>query len=287
MSAPMDLRRGQEFFWALISAPEGVRPALEDMARRGAIPSPTLDDFIRGDGGLGAIERLDIYANMYFFRLLDCLKEDSPRLAVALGADRFHNLVTDYLLRHPSENPSLRHLSRHLVEFVRGHALSSELPWLADLARLELARLDAFDAPDARPLTRADLAAMPAEAAGEVRLVFVPAHALLRFEHDVAQAWSALKPAAADGESHDPAPIAVPRRDTRVRVWRNDFVVYHRAVGEEEARCLDLAAAGESLGALCQQIAAGHSISKATTRVGRMLQTWLDDGILARLDPPA
>ena len=66
-------------------------------------------------------------------------------------------------------------------------------------------------------------------------------------------------------------------------VWRRDFIVYHCSLDEEEARCLDLVLAGESIGRICQQLAAGRSLVKATARAGRMMQGWLEDGILAEV----
>ena len=72
-----------------------------------------------------------------------------------------------------------------------------------------------------------------------------------------------------------------------MRVWRSDFVVYHRGVDDEEARCLEMVRAGDALGTICQRVAAGRSVARATERVGRILQGWLEDGILAGFDLPA
>jgi hypothetical protein len=302
-----DLRRMQELFWILITAPEGVRPALDDLVRRGVLARPSLDHLFMGDDRLSSVERLDIYANMYFFRLLDCLREDFPKVAAAAGGARFHNLVTDYLLRHPSRHPSLRYLGQRLPEFIAGHALAREYPYLADLARLEWARADLFDAPDAAPMTREDLARLPEERAGEARLRLVPAFELLRFEYDVARAWSDLEEGAPEGgaegregNSASPdvgsasaehaacvqaaaarGPRSLPRRPTAARVWRKGFVIYHTGVDAEEARCLDLVRQGESLARICQQAAAGRSLARATARVGALIQGWIDDGLLA------
>src|ERR1041385_2998778 len=99
----------QQLLWHLITAPEGVRPALEtsdglrsDLART-----------VRGDERLDAAGRLDVYANMYFFRLLDALKEDFPAVLRVIGETPFHNLVTDYLLVHFPTHPSLRYAGKH------------------------------------------------------------------------------------------------------------------------------------------------------------------------------
>ncbi len=307
-----DLRRTQELFWTLITAPEGVRAAVEDLTRRGALAGGAIDAIFAGDARLPAAERLDVYANMYFYRLLECLGEDFPRVQAAVGGDRFHNLVTDYLLAHPSEQPSLRFLGRRLPRFLEAHALAREFPYLPDLARLDWARVEVFDAPDAVPLTRRALARLPEDRAGEARFTLIPAFELLPLEFDVVPIWRRLQeerprenagarpddavetsacasstdsrsPEAAEpaGATEPLGPRSAPRRRTAVRVWRSGFVVYHRNISEEEARCLEMVRAGEGLARICQQIAAGRSVARAPERVGRILQGWIDDGILA------
>jgi hypothetical protein len=298
-----DLKRTQELFWALITAPAGVRPSLDDLQRRGVVSDATLAEVFVGDDRLSAVDRVDIYANMYFYRLLDCLREDFPRVEAALGGERFHNLVTDYLLHHPSRHPSLRYLGESMPEFIRSHAIASEVPYVTDLARLEWGRVEAFDAPDVRPMTREDLARLPQERAGEVRMTLVPALGLYRFDYDVYKIWRDLKEpgavddgapgtegnAAMDGHDHF-VPARGPRNPKRtrvaVRIWRSDFIVYHKRIGEEEAHCLELVAAGEGLGRICQLLAAGGSPERATARVGQILQGWIDDGLIADLTLP-
>ncbi|MBI1951474.1 MAG: putative DNA-binding domain-containing protein [Acidobacteria bacterium] len=294
---PFDLRRTQELFWTLITAPEGVRAAIDGLSGRGSIDEASINALFAGDERLPAVERLDIYANMYFYRLLDCLAEDFPKVRAAVGPERFHNLVTDYVLRHPSEHPSLRFLGRRLPEFIRDHQqVAADFPFLADLARLEWARADVFDAPDAAPLSREALASLPQERAGESRFTLIPAFALLRFDHDVIRFWRALDdagsvPAAAPDGGPAAAPprgsIAPPaRRSAAARVWRKDLVVHHASLDDEEMLCLELAQAGEPLGRICQVLAAGRSPAQATGRAGRMIQAWLEDGILAGVVTP-
>jgi hypothetical protein len=294
MSAAPRLREVQELFWRLITAPEGVKPALADLARDGRFDPQIVGTLFAGDDAVGAVERLDIYANMYFYRLLDCLREDFPLTAAALGPAGFNDLVTDFLLRHPSRHPSLRELGRPFPDFVAGHAAAAGRSYLPDLARLEWARADLFDAPDAAPAGRADLAGLPAERAGDAVVRLVPAFALLRCRHDVAALWRALDEAP-DRSEPGPDGVAIRAavlrralgRPTAVRVWRQGFVVFHRRIDEDEARDLEAARAGDTLAALCQRIAAGLTPERATERVGRRLQGWLDDGLIAGFDPPA
>jgi hypothetical protein len=75
------LTETQRLLWQLITAPEGVAAALAADGARGGSLRAHLVRTVRGDRGLEAVQRLDIYANMYFFRILDVLKEDYRRRA--------------------------------------------------------------------------------------------------------------------------------------------------------------------------------------------------------------
>jgi hypothetical protein len=302
MSARAGLAGTQTLFWALITAPEGVRPGLDELVRSGDADPGDLDAMIEGSAALSPADRLDIYANMYFFRLLDCLKEDFPKLLEAVGEARFHNLATDYILACPSEHPSLRFVGARLPGFLAGHALGRECPALVDLARLEWTRADLFDTVDAAPLTRAHLAALPQDEAGDVRLRPVPAFALVSLDHDAPRLWREMKERAearresehtaslaheqAAACAHEqaaaapPLPSLRPRR-THVRVWRQGFTVYHRAIDEDEAASLRALQQGDPLGVIAQRLSAGRAADQATALFGRMFQSWIDDGLLA------
>jgi hypothetical protein len=283
-----ELRRAQEIFWALIVAPEGARPGLAALAKDGRSGPEEVDRLFAGDERLPALERLDVYANMYFYRLHDCLVEDYPKTRALLGHDRFHNLVTDYVLACPSRHYSLRQFGARLPAFLDTHPLRRDLPGLADLARLEWARADVFDAADAAPLTRADLARLPAERAGEAVFTLIPACVLVAVEHSVAGLWRELDRPAGGPPAHEPVTPAgpVPRRRGWIRVWRGRGLIHHSSVGDEESDALAMLRRGDPLGRICQQIAAGRSIARATDRVGRLLQTWIDDGLLASFALP-
>ena len=246
-----DLRGVQELFWKLITAPEGVARGAAELHRQGTIESEDLSFLVSPDAALSSAARLDIYADMYFYRLRDCLAEDFPALRARLGETRFHNLVTDYLLAHPSTHFSLRELGRALPGFLARHALEREFPALADLARLEWARVDVFDDPDAAPLSREEVLERGASAPEGFRLVLVPAARLLRMDASVLPLWKQLD----TGEGA--ASAAPPRREScAVRVWRKGFSIFHASMQPDEERCLEALAAGSlSLAELAEILA--------------------------------
>src|ERR1700758_3580906 len=69
--------------------------------------SGVFEALVHGDERLGAAERIGIYADAYFYRLLECLGEDFPATLAVLKTDNFATLVKGYLLEHPPTEPSI------------------------------------------------------------------------------------------------------------------------------------------------------------------------------------
>lgn len=180
------LREVQELFLGLVTAPEGVGKELD--ARGARVRAVVAETFV-GDGRISAEERLDAYANMYFFRLRDVLAEDFARTAAALGETRWHNVVTDYLLAHPPTRWSLRWAGEKLPEFLRGRADAAERPWLADVAALEWARNEAFQAVDAEPMRVEELVNVHPEVWPTLSFGTVPGAVLVVSGWDLAGWW--------------------------------------------------------------------------------------------------
>jgi hypothetical protein len=263
------LEQTQQLFWKLITAPEGVaagRDALHPSLRAQA------DALVREDARLSAVERLDIYADMYFYRIRDCLMEDFGAICAVIGEDAFHNLITDYLLVHPSTHFSLRNVGRHLPAFVRSHTFGTQWPHLADLAALEWTILEAFDAPDAEPLDAAALAAVPQERWPDLRFTLTPSLHLLDVGWAVDEMWRQ----AQAGEK----PVERRPRATCLRVWRQDLRVFHRPIDAAERAALDAVMASAPFAAVCEQISQRDGEAEDPARALKLLSAWLADGLL-------
>jgi len=269
-----DLRTLQTVFWRLLVAPEGAADGARTLRAEGAIGSEDLGGLVRADDPMEPVERVDVYADMYFYRLRDCLAEDFPKLAAWIGPARLHNLVTDYLLAHPPAHFSLRELGRPLPGFLSGHALASEFPGIADLAALEWARVDVFDEADAVPLTRSALLEQAATGPDTFVVALVPAVRRLTLARSALALWR--EPPEHAGVISGPEGEAI-----SVRVWRQDFDVYHRAIDPVETSCLAvLAERGATLARLGEIVAAATPTAQAATRLAELLDVWTADALL-------
>lgn len=230
------------------------------------------------DARASAAQRLRIYRDAYAARIVSVLRDDYPALCGALGREHFDALAREYLGAHPSRHPSLRYAGARLPEFIAGHAAARELrasaAWAADLARLELAVTDAFDAADVQPLARADLAALPPGSWHALELALVPGAQLLAFAHPV----RALR--AAHDAAQPLAQAALTPLAECVLVWRRGERVLHREVGAEEHALLARVARGARFGELCALAAEARGDEAGAALAASLLARWVEDALL-------
>ena len=244
-----------DFFQAIATEPGTLSAAPALLAA--SAPSRTLD----------AEARLGVYADAYFLRLREVLAEDFPRLAAMLGEECFTALARDYLRRHRSMHPSVRHLGDALPDFV---AADDRFPaWAGDLARLERARTTVFDAADDTPIGLDRVRAIDAAAWPSLRFVPIRAFMLLHLTWPAHAVWQ-------DVHAAPSAPVP-----GTVRVWRGaDFRVFHAPLEPRAAVALERLMAGEPFGTVCAAFGDLPEADGAQQAVS-LLARWLEDGLIA------
>lgn len=265
------LSQTQRLLWKLITAPEGTAAGLAQLEPAERASAEAL---ARGDARLSVVERLDIYANMYFFRLRDALREDFGAVCAVVGERNFHNLATDYLLAYPPSHYSLRYAGMHLPPFLQTHRLSEQWPYLMDLAALEWAILDVFDATDAPVMDAGVLAAVRPERWPDLRFELTPSLRVLDLEWPVHEVWTAVQ----RGE----VPARPARTRTMLRVWRQRYSVFHCPIDPAEGAALAAITSGARFAEVCDRITPGAGQSDGSARVLALLQAWLGDGLISR-----
>jgi hypothetical protein len=228
----------QQWFQAVVTHPDGVEGgvASEEAQALIRLPRGELEAVICRSRNLTAAERIGIYANAYYSRLLECVGDCFPMLRAALGEDVFNGFAFDYLQRYPSRSYTLDHLGETFPRFLDetrpgpedGGPPPGEVGWpdfLIDLASLEWVLAKVFDGPGTEGqtlLTPEALNAFPAGRFAEARLIPVPCLRLLVTRFPVNAYFTAVRKAEDNGEEvpiPDPAPeyTAITRREFIVR----------------------------------------------------------------------
>ncbi|HET6406596.1 MAG TPA: DNA-binding domain-containing protein, partial [Chthoniobacteraceae bacterium] len=115
----------------------------------GAPASQVAATIIKPNDRLSSLERLQIYNQQYWWRLLSCFSEDFRGVRAIIGQRKFDRLAVAYLEKHGSQSWSLRDLGQFMPGFLRERPdLTKPHNELAlDMARVEWARVVAFDGP--------------------------------------------------------------------------------------------------------------------------------------------
>lgn len=220
----------------------------------------------------------DVYRNAYSGRLSEILAQDYEYLAAYVGCEVFHALAQTYISLHPSRSQNARWFGSRFPFFLRNLPSHGDHPEYADLAGLEKALSDAFDASDADPLTIANLAQNFAPDDWG-RLIFSahPSVTLVPVETDTFTLWKAMKAGEAP-------PAALVTGSRYLIAWRQDGTPMVREMGDEEAMMWIEASRGARFEVLCELLATFEDADQAAARAAGYLQGWLSTGMLASAD---
>jgi hypothetical protein len=226
-----------------------MRPlTARDNMRRGNRDGVAL---VKPNSRLTAFERLEIYNRSYWSRVLDAFSEDFPGVRALVGALGFDRLRRAYLAECPSESFTMRDLGQHLFRWMEANPAYAE-PHAAsalDLAKLEWAEIESFDAGEDERLAPQDIAALDPSASLQLQ----PHIRLLEVTHAVDSLILEIREAAR--LNRDPAhPLARTYVECAkstapiyLAIYRHELVVHYKRLDEGGFRLLRAISEGVSI----------------------------------------
>jgi hypothetical protein len=213
-------------------------------------------------------KRFDVYRNNHFASLVATLAEGFPVCRALVGEDFFREMARCFVRDHPPRSPVLTEYGRGLPAFIDGFAPAATVPYLADMARLEQLRIDAWHAADATPLARGALenALSRAQALPGARLQLHPSVAVLRSRYALFDLWMAHQ-----GEV--PIESVQPIRAQCVMVLRPRDAVNVALIGEPTAVFVQALASGLPLGAAMEAAFEAQELIDAGTVLTELLRS--------------
>ncbi len=234
MTETNTLDRVQRWMSEVITHPDGIRAGADAKQALDLIDagSGNLESVITRSGKLSAAERLAIYGNAYYARLLECLGEVFPVLKLTLGEETFDGFGFGYLQTYPSSSYTLHNLGKHFVAYLRETKPTdseSDLPsnwtdFVIDLASLEWTIYEVFDGPGMEKREPFDFDAIVSAGGAEMtelKFEAAPCLDLLEFDFPVNDHFTLMRQETGTDEWALPLPekryLAVSRRDFIVR----------------------------------------------------------------------
>lgn len=225
---------------------------------------------LRTPAGVDRARRLAVHRNNVVAGLAAALASSFPVVRRLVGTAFFDAMAAEYVRAQPPRSPMLAAYGDGFADWIEHFAPAAPVPYLADVARLERARVQAFHAADARALDAAEIAARLAEPAAlpRARLVVHPSCRALASAHAVVSIWRAHQVAddAAIGPlDADEAQSALVMRDPADEV----LVIALTPAAGGFCRAL---AAGAALGAAAEAAAAGDAGFELAATLGLLIR---------------
>jgi hypothetical protein len=278
MAHTVPLERLQRWMQTVVVHPRTVGEAVSSPEAEFHIPASRLADVVLPSKTLTPLERVGIYHGMYLARMRDVLAGDYEALEHFMGELAFTGLARGYVEAYPSRSYSLNRLGDRLPEYLRNAPRVRHRGFCVDLARLELAIQQAFDAAETPALTETAIAAVPGEAWETARLRAVDAFRLLAFRYPV----NAYLQSFRDDDHDHPGPR---RQDTWVAVYRRDYKVWRLDLPRPAHDLLADLARGVPLGrAVTAALERGGRRPPDTEDLFRWFRQWASGGVFQSVD---
>ena len=133
--------------------------------------------------------RFAVYRNNVVAGLIDALQESFPATARIVGKEFFRAMARDYVRSAPPRSPILLDYGAEFAAHIEAFEPAGELPYLADVARIERAWLEAYHAAEATALETSHFAAIKPEVLPQLRLHLHPSLRVVRSKLPALTIW--------------------------------------------------------------------------------------------------
>ncbi len=183
-------------------------------------PTTPVPSGVRSWNGSDTRQRFNVYRNNVIVSLTNALCDTFPVVMALVGEPFFREMARQFVRSCPPHSPVLARYGEGFAEFVAAFEPARTVPYLVDVARLEIACLRALHAVDTAPLSRTALTALldAPESLAARRFELHPSLQLLESRFAIASLWAAHQGELDIG-------TVDPYRAERACVLRHDLVV--------------------------------------------------------------
>lgn len=157
---PTRLLHIQHWFASVITQPLSSNDTIRPIAPSGIPIAYEAAQYIAPSPTLTSSQRMEIYNQQYWWRLLDTMEESFPFLLRLFGKEDFNETIAiPYLARYPSQHWSLCRLGSRLLQWIRRYYRAADRSFVYAAASCDDAFNNSFTAAHNPPLQIEDLAA--------------------------------------------------------------------------------------------------------------------------------
>lgn len=234
-------------------------------------PEADIPEDVRGRDGKVSAKRFSVYRNNVTASLVDALAATFPATVMIVGEAFFRAAATVYVRRDPPASPVLINYGSGFPDFLETFEPAGHLPYMADVARIEMAWVESYHAADRRVLEPQVLGAIAPEELGDAVLERHPASYVIRSDFPIVTIWTMNRTDAV-------RPIDMGIAESAL-VTRKAMDVEVRRLPDGGGTFLLALCAGRTLGDAAEEAAASHPGFDLTANI----TGFLDAGVFSRI----
>ena len=185
------------------------------------LPTPS---GVVGPGGRTAGKRYDVYRNNVVVSLTEALASAYPVIQTIVGNEFFNAMAGVHVRKHPPKSPLMIYYGVDFPSFLTKFPPASHLGYLPDVARVELARRQAYHAADAASCPPENLANLDGNKLYDARIVLHPSLQIIRSRYPVFSIWRY-------NSTEDKSPIGEAREITMISRPTDEVVMQNPTAG--------------------------------------------------------
>lgn len=154
-------------------------------------PDEKIPQEIAKQNGCVATKRFSVYRNNVYVSLIEALRRQFPVVNRLVGEEFFTSLARVYIDGNLPKSPLMFEYGDTFPDFLKSFDKVQDLPYLADIARIDYGRTQSYHALDAESLSLQNLAAIPQERFPAASFSLHPSARIIRSEFPILSIWRA------------------------------------------------------------------------------------------------
>ncbi len=185
------------------------------------LPTP---EGVIGPNGRAAGKRYDVYRNNVIVSLTEALAAAYPVVQAIVGKEFFDAMAGVHIRKHPPKSPLMIFYGEDFPKFLTKFPPASHLGYLPDVARVELARGQAYHAADTTPCAPEKLANLDGTKLYDARIALHPSLHIIRSRYPAFSIWRY-------NSTEDKTPIGEAREITMVSRPADEVIMQNPTAG--------------------------------------------------------
>lgn len=278
VAIPETLQYTQEWFAGIITSHLGADSQIQEIAPSGMYVAEEAGQYIVPSETLKPHQRMQIYNQQYWWRLIKAMHENFPLVTRLFGYHAFNDTIAiPYLLKYPPNTWTLNQLGERLPKWVEEEYREADSRLIQDSVNLDWAFTSSFLAPQNTPLDLTLLIKDNPDNLLSCKFYLQPHIELFKWEYDLMEFREAFLEKDVEYWTENDFPAMAKGKTYHFVLYRTlTNNIHWKEITNGEYALLSILKQGSSIEAACDFLEAQADLyEQAVTNLQGWLQDWV------------